>query len=117
VVVSSLALAGCGAVMTADAERLGLASAEFRGYVEAVFREQNRVADALAFALEAPGGAPPALEVAEQRLQDACAGVNELATLRRDGARVGPRRGLALARTVPECERAAREADAVLRAD
>ena len=106
-------VAGCAAVSTVDGERLALTSAEFRAYVERVFREQNRVADAVAFALE-DEGSDAALAAAEQRLLAACAGVNELATARRDDSALGLRRSLRAARTVPECERAARLADAEL---
>ena len=95
---------------TADGERLRLASADFRQYVERVFREQNRVADELAFALEAPGAERGELGGAEQRLLEACAGVNELATARRDGRSLGVRRSTASARSVPACERAASDA-------
>jgi hypothetical protein len=101
-------LAGCAAVSTLDGERLTLTSAEFRVYVERVFREQNRVADEIAFALEAADDAPDELAFAEQRLQDACAEVNELATARRDELRLGVRRNLSAARSVPECERTTR---------
>ncbi len=101
---------GCATVSTADGERLRLASAGFRDYVERVFREQNRVAAELAFALEAPGPQRDELSGAEQRLLDACAGVNELATARRDERRLGVRRSVASARSVPGCERAARAA-------
>ncbi len=104
-----LCSSGCATVSTADGERLRLASPGFREYVERVFREQNRVADELAFALEAPGAASGELGAAEQRLLDACAGVNELATAQRDERRLGVRRSAASARTVPACERAARE--------
>lgn len=106
--------AGCASVATSDGERLSLASEEFRAYVERVFREQNRVADEVAFALEAPGGQRTELAAAEQRLLDACAGVNELATARRDQQRLGLRRSAAAARTVPQCEAAARAANALL---
>ena len=108
-----VSMAGCASVSTADGEKLGLASAEFREYVERVFREQNRVADAVAFALEAPGR-HEALEAAEQELLAACAGVNELATARRDQERVGMRAGAQAARTVPDCERATRAAESRL---
>ena len=108
-----LLLQACAAVPTADGERLELSSPEFRAYVERVFREQNRVADAVAFALE-DEGSDAALAAAEQRLLAACAGVNELATARRDDSALGLRRSLRAARTVPECERAARLADAEL---
>jgi hypothetical protein len=108
-----LLLQGCAAVPTADGERLELASPEFRAYVERVFREQNRVADAVAFALEEEDS-DAGLAAAEQRLLAACAGVNELATARRDDSALGLRRSLRAARTVPECERAARLADAEL---
>jgi hypothetical protein len=113
VAVSSalLLLTGCATIDTADGRRLRPTSAEFRAYVERVFREQNRVADELAFALEGPGADQPLravdgteLAAAEQRLLDACAGLNELATTRRDGQRFGLRRGLNAARTVTECE-------------
>jgi len=101
---------GCATVATADGEQLRLASADFREYVERVFREQNRVADELAFALEAPGAERSELGDAEQRLLDACAGVNELATARRDERHLGVRRSAASARSVPACERAASDA-------
>ena len=102
-----LGLPGCAAVPTADGERLRLGSAEFRDYVERVFREQNRVADAAAFALEAPGSNAE-LAAAEQDLLAACAGVNELATARRDERRLGMRDNVRAARSVADCESAAR---------
>lgn len=108
--------AGC-AVVTADSERLRLASSAFPGYVERVFREQNRVADELAFALEGEEGEGPAdLVAAEQTLLAACEGLNELATARRDSRDLGIGRSARLARGVPECERAARAAAAALAA-
>jgi hypothetical protein len=109
-----LALAGCAAVQTADGQRLGLTSDEFRAYVERVFREQNRVADELAFALEEPGAERAELAAAEQRLLEACAGLNELATARRDQQRLGLRRRSSTARTVPQCEAATTLAGALL---
>jgi hypothetical protein len=109
------ALAGCAAVVTADAERLQLTSPEFRAYVERVFREQNRVADELAFALATDSNSPAQrLEGAEQTLLVACAGINELATARRDSQSLGLRRSAELARGVPECERATRAATTAL---
>jgi hypothetical protein len=101
------ALAGCAAVTTADGERLGLGSEDFRAYVERVFREQNRVASDLAFAIEAAGSEEPAeLAAAEDALLSACTGVNQLATSRRDEQDLGLRRSAAAARGVPDCERA-----------
>jgi hypothetical protein len=114
VVCALVCLAGCAAVPTADGQRLRLGSAEFRDYVERVFREQNRVADAAAFALEAPGTQDHDLAAAEQELLAACAGVNELATARRDQRRLGVRKSARAARTVPDCERATRGVDALL---
>src|SRR5688500_10321089 len=110
-------LAGCAAVATVDGQRLKLTSEDFRAYVERVFREQNRVADELAFALEAPRDGRSYLASAEQRLLEACAGVNELATARRDELRLGLRRNLSAARTVPQCEATTRSAaDSLARA-
>lgn len=102
---------------TADGQHLRLGSAEFRDYVERVFREQNRVADAVAFALEAPSSRDAELAAAEQELLAACAGVNELATARRDQRRLGLRTSVRAAKSVPDCERAARAADARLDRD
>lgn len=114
VLCAVICLPGCAVVPTADRQRLRLGSAEFRDYVERVFREQNRVADAAAFALEAPGAQDPSLAAAEQELLAACAGVNELATARRDQRRLGVRKSARAARTVPDCERATRGVDALL---
>jgi hypothetical protein len=75
------------------------------------------VADELAFALEAPGVAGGELAVAEQRLLEACAAVNELATARRDELRLGLRRSLSAARTVPHCEQTTRSAAEALEED
>ena len=108
-----LLVSGCAAVPTADGERLRLTSPEFRAYVETVFREQNRVADAVAFALEAPGS-DDGLAAAEEQLLAACAGVNELATARRDQTELALKRRARAARTVPDCERATRAAEARL---
>jgi len=116
--IAVLALAACATVTTDDGTRLSLASAEFRAYVERVFREQNRVADELAFALESGGAGATELEEAEQGLLDACAGLNELATARRDERRLGLAQRAEAARGVPDCERAARAAAlAVQRSD
>ena len=110
-------LAAC-AVTTADGTRLGLTSSEFRAYVERVFRDQNRVASDLAFALDdataSGGAAPPKLMAAEDALLEACAGVNELATSRRDQRDLGVRKSASAARSAPDCERAARAARAAL---
>jgi hypothetical protein len=110
-------LAAC-AVTTADGTRLGLTSAEFRAYVERVFRDQNKVASDLAFALDdataSGGSAPPELTAAEDALLQACAGVNQLATSRRDQEDLGVRKSASAARSAPDCERATRAAQAAL---
>lgn len=105
---------GCATVTTTDGQRLALASTEFASYVERVFREQNRIADALAFALEGEPAGHADLMEAEQSLLTACAGVNELATARRDGEGLGLKRSAANARSVPTCERAAQVAARLL---
>jgi hypothetical protein len=114
-------LAGCAAVTTADGRRMALGSSEFRDYGERVFREQNQAASELAFALEESANQDAArsdtlrsLSAAEETLLAACAGLNELATSRRDERRVGLRRSAALARKTPECERATLAARDVL---
>jgi len=106
------------AVTTADGTRLGLTSDEFRAYVERVFRDQNKVASHLAFALDdattSGGPAPPELAAAEDALLKACSGLNELATSRRDQAELGVRKSARAARSAPDCERATRAAQAAL---
>lgn len=111
--VALLTLQGCAAVRTADGERLALTSPELAAYVERVFREQNRVADELAFVLEEAAEAGEWL-VAEQRLLDACQGVNELATAQRDERRLGAAHSVRAVRTVPQCEQVARSTAALL---
>jgi len=112
--VALLVLSGCATVVTVDDARLRLTSPEFRAYVEHVFREQNRLLNELAFALEDQASAPAPLLAAEEALIGACGGVNELATARRDSVRLGMRRDLRLARSAPVCELATRQAAAVL---
>lgn len=111
-------LAACAGVTTADGTHLGLGSDAFRTYVERVFREQNKTADDLAFALDdatAAGGPEPSeLAAAEETLLGACAGLNQLATTRRDAQHLGLRRSAAAARGAPDCERATRAAQAAL---
>ena len=106
-------LSGC-AVLTADGERLTLTSPEFRAYVERVFREQNRVADQFAFALEGVRDAPANVTAAEQSLQEACAALNELATARRDELPLSVSQRSTSARSVPTCERTLRASVATL---
>jgi len=114
------AVAGCAAVTTADGNRVAFGSDEFRAYVERVFRDQNKVASDLAFALEdsdAVNGAESSdLASAEDALLGACAGLNELATSRRDEQRLGLHRSAQAAREAPDCERATRAAQAALAA-
>jgi len=118
--VAATLLAGCAAVTSADGTRLRFGSDEFRAYVERVFREQNKTASDLAFALDdatAAGAAEPReLAAAEETLLGACAGLNELATSRRDAQHLGLRRSAAAARGAPDCERATRAAQASLAA-
>lgn len=109
-VLFALISAGCVAtVETLGGERHRVSSDAFRAYAEGVFRDQNRVASALAFRLDEARDldreARAALEQAESRLLDDCGELNAVAVRRRDGQR----RFMADARaaaTVPTCERA-----------
>lgn len=105
-------LAGCAStVTTLDGRVLRPSSAEFRGYVESVFREQNAVATELAFAqADAAGVLVDELGGLEDELLRACAGVNALAVANRDGRSAGVVRGAAMAATAPDCEAAAARA-------
>ena len=106
--IVTLTLTGCaGHVMVADGRRISLRSPEFRSYVDTVFREQNRLGDELAFALDDAATEQPQLAAAEQTLLEACAGLNELAAAQRDQKQLSVSRRLALAKSVPGCERAA----------
>jgi hypothetical protein len=108
----------CVSVTTQDGDRLTAPSAEFRDYVEGVFREQNRVATDLAFALEsAPDiAAQDEIDIAERELIAACVSLNEIATERRAGRELSRRRQIDAARSAPECEQATRAAAAALEA-
>lgn len=113
---AALLSAGC-AVTTVGGERLRVGSDAFESYVERVFREQNRLATELAFALEAeglPAGRGRALDSAERELLEACSELNALAAARRDGESLGPLAAARAARSAPECEQAARAAERVL---
>jgi hypothetical protein len=113
-----LLASACATVTTAGGEQLRISSDRFAMYAERVFREQNRVASMLAFALadakDPDGPGSRALADAEDDLLDACAGLNEVAARRRDGERPGVRRGLRAAREAPGCERATAAAEAAL---
>jgi hypothetical protein len=98
----------CVSVTTLDGERLTAPSSEFRAYVEAVFREQNRVATDLAFALESAidVASQSEIENAERELIAACATLNEIATERRAGRELSRQRQVDAAKSAPQCERA-----------
>jgi hypothetical protein len=104
--MAALALAGCASVTSADGQRMALTSEEFRAYVERVFREQNRLADELAFALEEPAADTARLAAAETDLLEACALLNALATARRDEQPLSLMQRARAARSAPRCERA-----------
>jgi hypothetical protein len=114
------AVSGCaaGGVTTPDGARLALPSAAFRSYAEGVFREQNRLADALAFALEDLPADSTAREQtlldAETALLNACAPLNELAAARRDARPLGRLEQARLARQAPACDAQSRQTQAVL---
>jgi hypothetical protein len=118
--VGALALVGCASVKSVDGQRYRVGGAAFRAYIEQVFRAQNRVADELVFTLEdLPAGATVSadqLNAADTQLLAACAGLNQLATSRRDAVKLGNRQALAAARTAPDCERAVAAAQDLLRA-
>lgn len=112
--LAAACLVGCAVgVTTADGTRLELRSAEFADYAERVFRLQNEILDALAFALdELPDDA--ALVTAEDNVLDACAGLNDIAVRRQRGEGTRPLRDARAARVMPECEAAAAAAGELL---
>jgi len=105
-IVSLALLAGCAATITAmDGRRLRLNSVDFRVYLEQVFREQNSVATALAFAQdEVRGTGYESLLQLEDVLLDACADLNALAAARRDNRALSLRERARMAATAPGCE-------------
>jgi hypothetical protein len=112
-VLASMLVLGtaCVSVTTLEGERLTAPSAEFRAYVEAVFREQNRVATDLAFALESISDtAAQGIETAEGDLIAACSSLNEIATERRAGRELSRQRQIDAAESAPQCEQATRAA-------
>ena len=102
---------GCaGSLTTPDGERMALRSDAFADYAERVFRLQNEVLDALAFALDARGDDDAALVAAEDRVLLSCAGLNDIAVRRQRGAGIRPVRDARTARGIPACESAAQSA-------
>jgi hypothetical protein len=109
-------LAGCASTVTAtDGRTLRLNSPEFRVYVERVFRDQNAVATALAFAQdEASGDRYDTLLEFEDALLTASAELNALAAARRDCRALGVREQARMATTAPGCEATTQEIQEVL---
>lgn len=108
--------AGC-AITSVDGERMRPGSDAFSDYVESVFRRQNQVATDLSLALEdEPDDTDrySALEDAELDLLRACSTLNELAEASRAGDEPGGLSALKRARLAPDCERATKEAAALL---
>ena len=105
--LAATGLTGCAVgVTTADGSRMGLRSAEFADYAEGVFRLQNEMLDALAFALEERPD-DVALITAEDKVLDACAGLNDIAVRRQRGEGTRPLRDARAGRAMPQCEAAA----------
>lgn len=116
IAIVSLACGAC-AVVTGDGTRLRPGSDAFADYVESVFRQQNEVLSALAFALDAadPDSATyVVLEEAEAEVLELCDGLNALATARQRGERVGGLGALGTARRAPECARVSEAARTLL---
>jgi hypothetical protein len=115
-VILSIACGAC-AVVIGDGTRLRPGSDAFADYVESVFRQQNEVLSALAFALDAEEPDSTryvALEQSEAEVLEHCEGLNALATARQRGERVGGLSALGTARRAPECARVAETARALL---
>lgn len=113
-------LASACTVTSLDGRRMPVRSDDFANYVESVFRDQNDVANDLVLILDAadPGSIDyAALEDAEFDLFEACRGLNEIASSRRDGESIGGLKALRRARRAPDCERAADAAAELLAPD
>ncbi len=115
-IVTLALLAGCATTITTmDGRTLTLNSPQLRDYVERVFREQNRVATALAFAQdEASGTRYETLLRLEDALLEVCADLNALAAARRDNRALSLRRQATMAMTAPSCESTTRRTEAAL---
>jgi hypothetical protein len=116
IALTSVLGTACVSVTTLDGERLDAPSSEFRAYVEAVFREQNRVATDLAFALESASdlATRSEIEIAERELIAACTRLNEIATERRAARELSRQLQIDAARSAPHCEQATRAATITL---
>ena len=103
-------------VTTADGTRIRTDSAEFREYAAQVFRVQNEVTATLAYTLDElessgqRGEAVARLIDADDRMQQACYAVNEIAIARRDDQKVRMKQLKEAAKLVPTCENATLEA-------
>ena len=113
--LAAAVLSGCaGSLATADGERLRISSAEFADYAEQVFRLQNEVLDALAFALDDYPDDIGLLN-AEEAVLEACVEINELAVRRQRGGGTRVVRDMRAAQGVPACDAAAVMASEVVR--
>ncbi|MDH3510120.1 MAG: hypothetical protein OER85_04605 [Gammaproteobacteria bacterium] len=103
-------------VTTADGNRIRTNSAEFRDYAAQVFRVHNEITATLAYTLDdlessgAHSEAVARLIDADDRMQQACYAVNEIAIARRDEQKVPLKQLKRAAELVPGCENATLEA-------
>ena len=94
-------------VTTADGTRIRTDSAEFREYAAQVFRLQNEITATLAYTLDElessgqHGEAVARLIDADDRMQQECFAVNEIAIARRDDQKVGLKQLKEAAKLVP----------------
>jgi len=117
IVALSQIVSGCvSTVKTLDGESLRVGSPEFRDHAEAVFKRNNSTLTELFEAFELASDEDAArLDLAEQRLIEACETLNRAAAAQRDGQKLGTSTLLTISSTIRPCDEATFETDQLIR--
>lgn len=111
-----LILSGCAGPFLGGYGAKGQSKEEFTRYVESVFRLQNSMTSEIMVLQEADDTRDhDALLQAEQRMQTACAPLNEYASRDIDGLSIGLFLRRRVEKSANECEQAAQKVQALLK--
>lgn len=117
IAVLSLIVSGCvSTVKTLDGEQLRVGSPQFRDHALAVFKRNNSTLTELFDVFEQANEEEAAkLDLAEQRMIEACEALNSAAAAQRDGNKLDARTLLTISSTIRPCDEATFEADQLIR--
>lgn len=112
-----VALSGCAStIKTLDGEHLLVGSSQFRDHVANVFKRHNSTLTVLFDVLEQVDAEDAVrLDIAEQRMIEACETLNSAAAAQRDGKVPSARILLTISSTISACDQATDDADQLIR--